>query len=130
MHNKKIFCSYTYGKPVIGKLNLNLSLESYSYSYNYDKIPVLQESVTVSIQINLCSIFKFIWSFFLNATIINVNELPFMILIMYKVLLIKQLSYQLLDLSAGIASNVIEWELFILFLHLPLNLFNNIMFPF
>ncbi|KAG8180428.1 hypothetical protein JTE90_022775 [Oedothorax gibbosus] len=41
----KVCANYTYGKPVVGHLNLNLSLEQYSYSYNYDKVAVIQESV-------------------------------------------------------------------------------------
>ncbi|GIY10891.1 murinoglobulin-1 [Caerostris darwini] len=39
----EICAKYTYGKPVVGILNLNVSLEKYSYSR--DKSPVVQESV-------------------------------------------------------------------------------------
>lgn len=39
----EVCAKYTYGKPVIGTLNLNVSLETYSYSR--DKTPVLEESI-------------------------------------------------------------------------------------
>ncbi|GFS48629.1 murinoglobulin-1 [Nephila pilipes] len=39
----EVCAKYTYGKNVVGTLNLNVSLETYSYSR--DKIPVLEESV-------------------------------------------------------------------------------------
>ncbi|GFR23611.1 murinoglobulin-1 [Trichonephila clavata] len=39
----EVCAKYTYGKPVVGTLNLNVSLETYSYSR--DKTPVLEESI-------------------------------------------------------------------------------------
>ncbi|GFX13478.1 murinoglobulin-1 [Trichonephila clavipes] len=39
----EVCAKYTYGKPVVGTLNLNVSLETYSYSR--DKTPVLEETI-------------------------------------------------------------------------------------
>ncbi|GIY82567.1 alpha-1-inhibitor 3, partial [Caerostris extrusa] len=43
-----VCAKYTYGKPVVGKLNLNTSLEIYSYQSSYDMTPILQQSVDLN----------------------------------------------------------------------------------
>ncbi|GIX94006.1 alpha-2-macroglobulin-like protein 1, partial [Caerostris darwini] len=43
-----VCAKYTYGKPVVGTLNLNTSLEIYSYQSSYDMTPILQQSVDLN----------------------------------------------------------------------------------